>query len=138
MSSITTKILIEIRDEIKATRTELRHEIRATNSRLDETNSRLDETNSRLDETNSRLGETNSRLHTHEKVLVRLVDLSERHEHALGKLVTSVDSLNGRFDNFLTGAHQQAHEETRRRVEGLDERVTRLEEGGKPTRRRVS
>ena len=40
----------------------------------------------------------------HEQLFVRLVDLSERHEHAIGKLVTSVDSLNDRYDNFLRRA----------------------------------
>jgi len=113
--SLTTKILIEIRDEIKSTRTELRDEIRATNDRLDQTNERLDQTNQRLG--------------THEEVLTKLVDLGQRHEQVLGKLVTSVDQLNGRFDNFLTGAHQKAHEDTRRKYEELDARVTRLEHG---------
>jgi len=127
--SLTTKILIEIRDEIKSTRTELRDEIRATNDRLDQTNERLDQTNQRLDQTNQRLDQANQRLGTHEEVLTKLVDLGERHEQVLGKLVTSVDQLNGRFDNFLTGAHQKAHEDTRRKYEELDARVTRLEHG---------
>lgn len=115
MSSLTTKVLVEIRDEIRATRTELGEELRATNTRLDATNTRLD---------------------AHEQLFVRLVDLSERHEHAIGKLVVSVDSLNDRLDNFLTGAHRTAHDEDRRRVDDLDLRVTRLE-GKKPRPRRA-
>ena len=52
---LTTRVLIEIRDEA-----------RRTNERLDQTNARLDETNARLDETNVRLetgfAQVNSRL----------------------------------------------------------------------------
>lgn len=46
---LTTRILIEIRDEIRRTREDL-------NGRLDQTNERLDQTNERLDQTNQRLG----------------------------------------------------------------------------------
>lgn len=42
MSDLTTKILIEIRDEIRNTRDGLAGRIDETNSRLDETNVRLD------------------------------------------------------------------------------------------------
>lgn len=108
MSTLTTKVLIEIRDEIKATRTELREEIRSTNVRLD----------------------------VHEQLLVRIVDVCERHENAIGKLVVSVDSLTGRFDNVLGGVHKTAHDDDRRRVDDLDLRVTRLE-GKKPGGRRA-
>ncbi len=48
MSDRAIKILGQIRDELKSTRTEL-------SSRLDVTNQRLDETNRRLAETNQRL-----------------------------------------------------------------------------------
>ncbi len=64
MSDLTTKVLIEIRDEMKATRGELREG----------------------------LGELRA--------------VAERHEEALGKLVVGVNSLNTRFDNFLTGVHK--------------------------------
>jgi hypothetical protein len=45
MADLTTQILLEIRDAV-----------RATNERLDQTNGRLDQTNGRLDQTNERLG----------------------------------------------------------------------------------
>ena len=125
MSDLTTKVLIEIRDEI-----------RSTNSRLDQTNQRLDNVTECLGNVTERLDNVTDRLDTHEKVLVRLVDLSERHEQALGKLVTRMDTLNDRFDNFLTGAHQKAHDETRRKYDELDQRVTRLERA-KPRPRRA-
>jgi len=139
MSDLTTKVLIEIRDEI-----------RSTNSRLDQTNQRLDNVTEclgnvterldnvteRLDNVTDRLDNVTDRLDTHEKVLVRLVDLSERHEQTLGKLVTRMDTLNDRFDNFLTGAHQKARDETRRKYDELDQRVTRLERA-KPRPRRA-
>jgi len=48
MADLTAQILIEIRDEI-----------RATNARLDQTNARLDQTNERLD---ARIDQTNERL----------------------------------------------------------------------------
>jgi hypothetical protein len=92
MSDLTTEVLIQIRDEIKATRTDL-----------------------------------GARLDTHEKVLVRLVDLGERHEQALARVVNRLESLDNRFDNFLTGAHHTAHEEERKKLDDLDARVTRLE-----------
>jgi uncharacterized coiled-coil DUF342 family protein len=55
-SEITTTILRQIRDELIATRTELKAEIAKTNERLDQANERLDQTNERLDTTNERLG----------------------------------------------------------------------------------
>jgi uncharacterized coiled-coil DUF342 family protein len=55
MADLTTKILIEIRDEIRTTRSELSDRIDQTNARLDQTNARLDQTNTRLDQTNTRM-----------------------------------------------------------------------------------
>jgi hypothetical protein len=49
MADVTTEILIEIRDEIRATRTDLSTRIDETNARLDQTNGQLDQTNTRLD-----------------------------------------------------------------------------------------
>jgi len=132
MSDLTTKVLIEIRDEIRSTNSRLDQ----TNQRLDNVTERLDNVTERLDNVTERLDNVTDRLDTHEKVLVRLVDLSERHEQALGKLVTRMDTLNDRFDNFLTGAHQKAHDETRRKYDELDQRVTRLERA-KPRPRRA-
>jgi hypothetical protein len=51
MADLTTQILIEIRDEIRSTRTELSERIDQTNFRLDQANVRLDQTNASLDET---------------------------------------------------------------------------------------
>lgn len=121
MSSLTTKVLVEIREEIKATKTELRAELRSTS---DEIREEIKATRTELRE---EIRATNRRLDTHERLLVRLVDVAERHEHAIGKLVVGVDSLNTRFDNFLTGAHKVTHDEDRRRVDDLDARLTRLE-----------
>ncbi len=57
MSDRAIKILGQIRDELKTTRTEL-------SSRLDVTNQRLDETNQRLDHLERRQVETEVRLST--------------------------------------------------------------------------
>ena len=51
-SDLTTKVLIQIRDEIKSTRDELRDELKTARSDL---NTRLDATNARLDTTNAQL-----------------------------------------------------------------------------------
>jgi hypothetical protein len=53
--------------------------------------------------TNVRLDQMTTRLDTHEKVLVHLVDLGERHQHALARVVNRLESLDDRFDNFLIG-----------------------------------
>jgi hypothetical protein len=58
---------------------------------------------------------------------LQVVDYEERHEKALAKLVVGVSALNGRFDNFLTGPHGKEHEETRRRFEKIETRLTKLE-----------
>jgi chromosome segregation ATPase len=64
MADLSTQILIEIRDEIRATRTDLSSRLDDTNSRLDQTNSRLDQTNSRLDRLERRQVDTEIRLST--------------------------------------------------------------------------
>ena len=53
---LTLQVLRQIRDEIVATRVDLRAEIAKTNERLDVANARLDDVNERLDSTNERLG----------------------------------------------------------------------------------
>ena len=58
------KILGQIRDELKTTRTELSSRLDVTNQRLDVTNQRLDETNQRLDHLERRQVETEVRLST--------------------------------------------------------------------------
>lgn len=69
-TDITTQVLIEIRDEIRATKEDLRGELRAVSDRLDVTNARLDATNERLDAVARRQVETEIRLAT-ELVAVR-------------------------------------------------------------------
>lgn len=87
--------------------------ISETNARLDQTNARLDHTISRLDHTITRVDEVVTRV---DAVITRL----DKHEQVLVQLVGEVQSRNQRFDNFLTGAHRQAHEELRARVERLE------------------
>jgi hypothetical protein len=48
MADLTTQILIEIRDEIRATNQRLDQVASGLNSRIDKTNTRLDESNTRL------------------------------------------------------------------------------------------
>jgi hypothetical protein len=57
MADLTTEILIDIRDEIRATRTDL-------SSRIDQTNQRLDQTNQRLDRLGRRQVDAEIRLST--------------------------------------------------------------------------
>jgi hypothetical protein len=124
MSELTSKILIQIRDEI-----------RATNERLDRTNERLEQTNERLEQTNERLEQTSQRLEarteviierfdaldarlaTHEKILVRLTDVT----------VDGFAAIEKRLDNLLTGEHRNAHVDDRRRVDEIDARLTKVE-----------
>ncbi len=56
MSDLTTKVLIQIRDEIKGTRDDLNTRLDATNSRLDATNSRLEVLGRRQVESDVRVG----------------------------------------------------------------------------------
>lgn len=57
MNELSVKLLGQIRDELKATRTDL-------SSRLDQTNQRLDQTNERLERLERRQVETEVRLST--------------------------------------------------------------------------
>jgi calcineurin-like phosphoesterase family protein len=80
-----------------------------------------------LRDTNVRLDRAIERLDRHEAVLVRVIERLDRHEDVLVKLADNVIALNGRvdtlthevkslngevkifngrFDSFLTGAHQ--------------------------------
>jgi hypothetical protein len=61
---LTTEILIQIRDELKSTRTELSARIDQTNSRLDQMGSKVDGTNARLDRVERRQTESEVRLAT--------------------------------------------------------------------------
>src|ERR1051325_8763070 len=64
MADLTTQVLIEIRDEIAATRVDLSERIDQTNGRLDQTNERLDQTNTRLDRLERRHVDAEIRLST--------------------------------------------------------------------------
>jgi chromosome segregation ATPase len=144
MSDLNTQILIEIRDEIRGTNGRvdaLNGRVDGLATRLDTVNDRLESVDQRLESVDHRLESMEGRLDAHEKVLVRLhgaslqqsealvklVDLADRHEQTLAKVVRSLDTLNGRFDNFLTGAHRAEHEEVIRRVDDIDARVKELE-----------
>jgi len=64
MTDLTNQILIEIRDEIRTTRTDLSGRIDETNQRLDQTNQRLDQSNQRLDRLERRQVEGEIRIST--------------------------------------------------------------------------
>lgn len=64
MNELTVKILGQIRDELKATRSDLTSRLDVTNERLDQTNERLDQTNERLERLERRQIETEVRLST--------------------------------------------------------------------------
>jgi chromosome segregation ATPase len=95
---LNTKILVEIRDEI-----------RKTNERLDKTNERLDKTNERLEETNERMERGFGTLRTEIKDAARDVELR----------------LSTRFTEF-TNATQTVYEMLRDRFE-LRDRVEQCE-----------
>ena len=103
MSDLTTKVLIEIRDEIKATRRS-RHEIKATRDDLrDEiraTNTRLDGVASRLDVVARRQTESEVRVATElvgvRDAVDRVVDLLRTDRSLRG----DVDDLKERVANL--------------------------------------
>ena len=64
MNELTVKILGQIRDELKATRSGLSSRLDQTNERLDQTNERLDQSNERLERLERRQFETEVRLST--------------------------------------------------------------------------
>jgi chromosome segregation ATPase len=73
VENLTIEILKQIRDEIRATRTDL-------SARIDQTNARLDQTNVRLDQSNERLGAVES----------ALLDLAEQQRFVVRMLRTGV------------------------------------------------
>lgn len=80
---LSTVILREIRDELRATRTDLGGLIQETNARLDQTNARLDQTNLRLE----RVEETLRDLAAQQLMLTRYVkNVVDRHEEAIADL----------------------------------------------------
>jgi chromosome segregation ATPase len=98
-SDLTHAILREIRDEIRATNTNLSAKIDATNDRLDRTNTNL---SAKIDATNERLDVTNERL-----TLV---------EQTVSDAVSQIVLLA----RYVKNKHQTA-------IDELRERVTRLE-----------
>jgi hypothetical protein len=90
MADITTQILVEIRDEIRSTRTELSERIDQTNARLDQTNVRLDETIVRMDRVERRQIESEIRLSTEITTLTGVMrDLQEtlRESHGVHDVI---------------------------------------------------
>ncbi|MER2559709.1 MAG: hypothetical protein ABTQ32_03260 [Myxococcaceae bacterium] len=78
MNELTVKILGQIRDELKATRSDLTSRLDQTNERLDQTNERLDQTNERLERLERRQVETEVRLSTElATVAAAITDLSK-------------------------------------------------------------
>jgi chromosome segregation ATPase len=102
MSDLTNEILIEIRDEIRATRTDL-------GSRIDQTNSRIDRTNDRLD----RLVQEQIRQAT--AVVELQVGQREMRDEIRG--------LNARIDNVLTGSVGSAVKEHESRIRRVEEHL---------------
>ena len=146
VANLTVEILKSIRDEVRNTNTRLDQ----TNVRLDQTLERLDRlttdmntqferVDARLEGIDGRLGGIDGRLGGIDGRLEgidgrlggidgrldRIDGRLETHGKAIVKLIGQVESLNGRFDNFLTGAHKEAHEELRARVERIEQRLDR-------------
>jgi len=130
MENITTQILIDIRDEVRktnselsatrkelsgaiaktngelvSTRKELKGEIAKTNARLDQTNARLDQTNARLDQTNARLEQNSTRLdnvHTsHNNLFAHVVESDLRRDGKLAEIALDVETMKHQIiDHF--------------------------------------
>jgi DNA repair ATPase RecN len=108
-----------------------------TNARLEQACERIDQTNERLDLTNERLEQTNERLDQHDTLLVSLVDMQRvqgqqlgtlvdmhrRSEKKLTRIADGMDSLNDRFDNFLTGEHRTGHVAVIARLDRIEARL---------------
>jgi hypothetical protein len=103
MADLTTQILIEIRDEI-----------RATNARLDHTNGRLDSLAAGM---NARLDETNTRLDRLER---RQVEAEIRVSTALVEVVGAVHEMRDAYrEDRQLRATVENHEH---RIEALERR----------------
>ena len=102
---LTTRVLIEIRDEVRRTNERLETGFGQVNSRLDQTNERIDQTNERIGQTNERLDQTNERLDV----------TNER----LDQTIKRLDVTNARLDNLRDIAGDRYRE--------LDARVRVLE-----------
>jgi hypothetical protein len=109
MTSLTTQILIDIRDEI-----------RGTNTRLEGTNERLDRTNERLD----RVVEEQIR-HATAIVAVEVGQrrMEERLNETIHGVTRAVEGLHARIDNVLVGGVGQTVREHESRLQRVEERL---------------
>ncbi len=86
---------------------------RETNHRLELLNERVDVVIERVDGLTERVDGLTERV---DRITVQVEVLTVRVDALTGE----VRNLNVRFDNFLTGVHQQDHADLRRRVERIE------------------
>ncbi len=79
------------------------------------------ETNQRLDLTVERLDHAVERLDRHETLLERLVDKVVVLDNSVVALSGQLQSLDQRFDNFLTGTHGRSHHDVELRLKRLEQ-----------------
>ncbi|MBI4863765.1 MAG: hypothetical protein HY815_26415 [Candidatus Riflebacteria bacterium] len=108
-TSVTVKILEQIRDSIEK-----------TNARLDQTNARLDQTNARLDQTNARLEETREVMEQKFDVLTNRVVEGEI------RTATAITALAGTLDEVKTLLKERL--DLRDRVERCEHDIVILKE----------
>ena len=72
-------------------------------------------------ETNQRLDHAVERLDRHETLLERLVDKVVVLDNSVVALSGQLQSLDQRFDNFLTGSHGRSHHDVERRLKRLEQ-----------------
>ena len=96
-------------------------EMKTINARVNTTNTRLESlertTNERFESLERRL---DARFEGVEVRLDAIHGRLETHGAGITKLVEEVTKMNGRFDNFLVGAHGKEHDELRARVDRLE------------------
>ena len=101
-NSLTLAVLREIRDEVRATRTDLTE---------------------RVDHLTERVDEQGSLLQTIAAVQIRQEALLQRHDDALGSIVHELRRIHERIDHVYEGPLTSAvrdHETRLRRLEGRD------------------
>jgi hypothetical protein len=113
MSDLTNEILIEIRDEIRATRTDLGARLEQTNSRIDQTNSRLDRSNERLD----RVVQEQIRQAT------TLIAVEAGQREMKETLHHAIEGLGARIDNVLVGGMGEKVREHESRIHRVEEHL---------------
>jgi|JI10StandDraft_1071094.scaffolds.fasta_scaffold2494442_1 hypothetical protein len=108
-NSLTLAVLREIRDEVRATRTDLTE--------------RVDHLTERVDHLTERVDEQGSLLQTIAAVQIRQEALLQRHDDALGSIVHELRRIHERIDHVYEGPLTSAvrdHETRLRRLEGRD------------------